>query len=126
MKITKPTTPERIRAEQDIKKGPHFCTCTRADETTTQQGFPMLRLQQRIETEDGEILGMIVDRVAESIDHGAKAYSLATAYNMLTEYQAGELKAADIVGKRACCEVVVKRKYGSQIVSYMPLPREDV
>jgi hypothetical protein len=120
MKISSPKSPQEIAEQLLVEKGIYPGRVANARETRSQSDRDMLVVTIALMTSSGTV----IDRITEARGNGQRLGSFCEALGLLEAYEAGELHAADCIGRAARCVVAVIRseKYGTrnEIAAYLP------
>lgn len=125
MRIT-PRTEQDVAPKPIIKKGIYKFRIEAAADKVSAAGNDMIVLTVQVQNEAGKAIAQITDYLTEK--NAAKLRHAAAACCAIARYDTGELSAADFIGKRGNCRVIVTKdhsgKFGdkNEIADYVTLP----
>jgi len=107
MKVSPISAAEAI-APGILKRGGYDFEVETAIEKTSKANNEMIELMLKVYDTDGKYR-MIRDWLVETEGMAYKTRHFAEAVNMLTQYNNGELKGADLIGKTGRCQVGIRK-----------------
>jgi hypothetical protein len=101
-----PKTESELQKESLFPKGEYSFEVMEAKETTSKSGNDMIKIKLNVFDNDSERSQFVYDYLMEAMHFKLRHFCCATG--LISNYEAGSLKASDCVGKTGVCRLKIK------------------